>query len=461
VKERAVETQRDLDIAISSLELVDTHEHLLTEDQWSGNNAKLLEGLKQGYPGTDWSDDSPDILQDLFFNYVPSDLEVAGATKDAIGRLFDPSAGDIESRFAGIRDAWQATRLTGYGEAVQLIAREVYGLEELTTEGLERAQRRLEELRQPGERLRLLSEVARLDHVQIDDFQWACNPDPSGPDFFLYDLSWASFANGDLQIDQIQQETGVEVADLDDLREAMASIFRRYAPCAIAVKAQHAYTRTLCWEKRSDEDAARALADVLAGGDRIDEATRLVVGDWCWARGVELAIEHNLPFKLHTGHHAGTGGMPIDWVRAGNLCPLLAAYPEARFVLMHISYPYNDELVSIAKHYPNVWVDLCWAWSIDPYSSVDFVRRFLHAVPINKLFAFGGDTFWPTASVAYSTQARRGLRKALEAEIADGYISEIEAIGIAGRLMRENQYACFDIEGTRAAARAELEAVQV
>jgi uncharacterized protein len=303
--------------------------------------------------------------------------------------------------------------------------------------------------------------VARLDHVQIDDFQWACNPDPSGPDFFLYDLSWASFANGDLQIDQIQQETGVEVADLDDLREAMASIFRRYAPCAIAVKAQHAYTRTLCWEKRSDEDAARALADVLAGGDRIDEATRLVVGDWCWARGVELAIEHNLPFKLHTGHHAGTGGMPIDWVRAGNLCPLLAAYPEARFVLMHISYPYNDELVSIAKHYPNVWVDLCWAWSIDPYSSVDFVRRFLHAVPINKLFAFGGDTFWPTASVAYSTQARRGLRKALEAEIADGYISEIEAIGIAGRLMRENQYACFDIEGTRAAARAELEAVQV
>ena len=181
------------------------------------------------------------------------------------------------------------------------------------------------------------------------------------------------------------------------------------------------------------------------------------MGDWCWARGVELAVEHNLPFKLHTGHHARTGQMPIDWVRAGNLCPLLARYPEARFVLMHISYPYSDELVSIAKHYPNVWVDLCWAWSIDPYSSADFVRRFLHAVPSNKLFGFGGDTSWPTAAVAYSIQARRGLRRALEAEIAEGDLTEPEAITIARRLMRDNQYACFDIEGTRAAIRAQLQ----
>ncbi|MGH8515760.1 MAG: amidohydrolase family protein, partial [Gammaproteobacteria bacterium] len=335
-----------------------------------------------------------------------------------------------------------------YGEAVRLIAREVYGLDSFTPESLEGAQRKLEELRQPGERLRLLSEVAGLDHVQIDDFQWACKPDESGPDFFLYDLSWAGFANGDVKVEDIQQETGIEIATLEDLREALAAIFRRYAPSAIAVKAQHAYTRTLRWEERSDEDAAQALAVVLAGGE-VEEATRLALGDWCWARGVELAIEHNLPFKLHTGHHAGTGYMPIDWVRAGNLCPLLARYPEARFVLMHTSYPYTDELVSIAKHYPNVWVDLCWAWSIHPYSSADFVRRFLHAVPSSKLFGFGGDTMWPTAAVAYSIQARRGLHRALEAEVAAGDLTEQEAITLARRLMHENQYSCFDIEGTR------------
>jgi uncharacterized protein len=451
-KESLVETQTDLGLEISSLALVDTHEHLLPEDQWAGDNAKLIEQTKQaGEPG--WGDDSPDILQDLFLNYVSSDLEVAGAGKEALRRLFDPAAGDIESRFSGIRDPWEATQFTGYGEAVRLIAREVYGLDSLTVEGLEGAQRTLEELRQPGERHRLLSEVAGLDHVQIDDFQWACTPDESGPDFFLYDLSWAGFARGDVKAEEIHEETGIEISALEDLREASAAIFRRYAPCAIAVKAQHAYSRTLRWEERSDEDAARALAVVLAGGE-VEEATRLTLGDWCWARGVELAIEHDLPFKLHTGHHAGTGYMPIDWVRAGNLCPLLARYSGARFVLMHTSYPYTDELVSIAKHYPNVWVDLCWAWSIDPYSSADFVRRFLHAVPSSKLFAFGGDTMWPTAAVAYSIQARRGLHRALEAEVAAGDLTEQEAITIARRLMYDNQYACFDIEGTRAAIRA-------
>jgi hypothetical protein len=454
-----VETQTDLGLEINSLALVDTHEHLLPEDHWSGDNAKLIERMKEAGQ-SEWGDDRPDILQDLFMNYASSDLEVAGAGRDAIQRLFDPAAGDIESRFAGIRTEWDATRYTGYGEAVRLIARQVYGLDSITPEGLETAQRKLEELRQPGERLRLLSEVARLDHVQIDDFEWACKPDESGPDFFLHDLSWANFANGDLKTEQIHQETGIELATLDDLREALAAIFQRYAPCAIAVKAQHAYRRTLRWQERPDEAAARALAVVLAGGE-VEEATRLVLGDWCWARGVELAIEHNLPFKLHTGHHAGTGQMPIDWVRAGNLCPLLARYPEARFVLMHTAYPYSDELVSVAKHYPNVWVDLCWAWSIDPFSSADFVRRFLHAVPINKLFGFGGDTFWPTAAIAYSIQARRGLQRALEAEIVAGDLTEPEAITIARRLMRDNQYACFDIEGTRAAIRAQLAPAEV
>ena len=136
------------------------------------------------------------------------------------------------------------------------------------------------------------------------------------------------------------------------------------------------------------------------------------------------------------------------------MCSLLARYPEAKFVLMHIAYPYSDELVALAKHYRNIWVDLCWAWSIDPYSSRDFLRRFLHAVPSNKLFAFGGDTGWPTGTVGYAIQARREIQRALEAEIAEGYMTEKNAMAIATRIMRNNQFSCFDVEGTRANIRS-------
>jgi uncharacterized protein len=442
----------DLALAIAEMPLVDTHEHLASEEAWLAEEA--------------------DVLQDLFWPYYAgADLHVAGATAEALrcsvgfapsavdGVVsFDPGDADLEARFARIEEAWRAMRHTGYGEAVRLLAREVYGLDELTASGLRDAQSHLEKLRGPGERLRLLRDVAKLDHVQIDSERWAIEADPDAPEFFLHDISVGRFCAGDLDLRAIHRPTGIEVASLEDLREALTAIFNRFGPTAIAVKAAHAYERTLRWEERADDEAARALAAVLAGGGEADPASRLAIGDWCWARCVELAVEHDLPFKVHTGTYACTGSLGIERVRAGNLCGLLARYPEARFVLMHIAYPYGDELTAIAKHFPNVWVDLCWAWALDPRSAGEFVRGFIHAVPSSKLFAFGGDTQWPTNALAFSLQARRWLTRALAAEVAAGDLTEAEAIELAGRFMYSNQHACFDVEGTRAAATASLAA---
>lgn len=427
----------DLAEAIAAMPLIDTHEHLHAERYY------VAEG--------------PDVLQAIFDHYLLADLIVAGAAPEAVARLVDAGDPDIGARFAGVRDAWEACQQTGFGDAARLIARLVYGLDEITPDGLEGATARHAALRRPGERLRLLREVARLDHVQIDDPEWACRPEPAGPDFFLYDLSWANFCDGRLELPRVHDETGIAVATLADLRDAFAALFARHGPLAIAVKSQHAYRRTLHWRERTDAEVAPLLAMVLAGRE-LSEEERLCLGDWCWARGVELAIEHNLPFKLHTGYYAGYGRMPIDRIRAGHLCGLLARYPEARFVLMHIAYPYSDELVALAKHYPNAYVDLCWAWSIDPWTTRDFVRRMIHAVPINKLFAFGGDTFWPAASVAYAAQARAWLTRALQAEVDDRLLTERQAIAVAARLMQANQRACFDLDGTRAAIHRELAA---
>ncbi len=425
----------DLAHHIEATPLVDTHEHLRKEP--------------------DWLENGPDILQDLFGNYVPADLNTAGASPDAMTRLMDASDPDIAGRFKGIQGAWEATQFTGYGEAVRLIAEHIYGIDELTGETLESAGEKIKALRKPGERYRLLHDVANLDHVQTDDFSWPCLPDHSGLDFFLYDLSWAGFCNGQIDTEQIHAETGVEVKDLRTLKQGMEGIFAKHGPCAIAVKAQHAYNRTLNWIERNDVEASAALSQVLNQPvEEISVETYLCLGDWCWARGVELSIEHNLPFKIHTGYYAGNDRMPVSRIPAGNMCELFARYLDAKFVLMHIAYPYNDELVALAKHYRNIWVDLCWAWSIDPYSSRDFLRRFIHAVPSNKIFAFGGDTGWPTSSMAYAIQARNEIRRALEGEIAEGYMTEKQAMQIATHLMRDNQFACFDVEGTRANIRA-------
>ena len=410
---------------IQSTPLVDTHEHLRKEAEFVENG--------------------PDILQSLFQNYVSADLEVAGASKQAVETLL-AAGGDVAERFLGVQQAWEAVQHTGYGEAVRLIARLVYGMEDVNADAIEASRAKHEQLRRPGERLRLMREVARLDHVQTDDFVRPCLPDASGPDFFFYDISWVNFANGRPDVEPLAQETGIEVKDLASLREAMQQVFATHAASAIAVKTQHAYQRTLRWREREDVDAARALQSYLRDPYAISEEDALCLGDWSLARGVELCIEYDLPLKIHTGYYAGHSRMPVDYIKAGHLTPLLARYPQARFVLMHIAYPYSEELIALAKHYPNVYADLCWAWSIDPFSSALFVRRFLHAAPANKLFAFGGDTSWPTAAVAYAHQARLWLTRALQAEVDDQYLSEKEAMRLASRLMHENQYRCFRVE---------------
>lgn len=116
--------------------LASSHEHLDSESTYTKN--------------------PPDILRNLFYNYVPADLVVAGADPAAVEALLDSNNPDIRGRFQAVEQAWQAVRFTGYGEAVRIIASEIYGLHEITADGLETAHANSSAFGQPGERLRIL-----------------------------------------------------------------------------------------------------------------------------------------------------------------------------------------------------------------------------------------------------------------------------------------------------------------
>ena len=426
----------ELEQHIQRTPLMDTHEHTEQEDIYVN--------------------DGPDVLRDLFDNYTQIDLIVADATPEAVQRLLDSHDPDVAARWTGVSQAWQYCQNTGYGQATRLIARQAYGIDKITLSTIEAASTRNKELRQPGERLRILKEVGNLDHVQIDNGIWACYPDPTGLDFFLYDLQWAFLSSGMIDLDALQKETGIGITDIRTMRMALEALFSMYGTIAIAVKSQYAYNRTLLWHERSDAEAEHVLSKLLKGQE-IGIEDKLCIGDWCLSRGVELAIEYDLPFKIHTGILFGHNLMYTDHISSGHLCGLLQRYPKARFVLMHIAYPYYHELVVMAKHFPNVYLDMCWSWSIDPYGATDFLRHVIHAIPSNKLFVFGGDTHWPNQSVAYATQARSWLTRALQAEIDDGLITESEAINLASLIMRRNQETCFNLEEKRTAIRKAYE----
>ena len=418
---------------VNTARIHDTHEHMVSEEVFLG--------------------EKPDVLRTIFCHYVTSDLCVAGASLPAVEMLINAANPDIATRFRGVKTAWDATRLTGYGEAASTVAQHFYGMEQITEAALIEAQASLPARWNRGDRLRLLKEVGNYDHIQNDDFVWSTQPDPGEGDFFLKDLSWAGLASGLMEFEKLYQATNIKVHSLESLREAMAQLFARYAPCAIAVKSQHAYHRSLAWTKRSDAEVRPLINRAVGDAAKLTDTERLCLGDWCLAEGVELSIKYNLPFKIHTGYKAGHGCMDVSDVSPALLCPLLRAYPGARFVLMHTGYPFLDETLGMAKHFPNVWIDLCWAWAINPRATGQFVRSFIRSVPLNKLFGFGGDSLFPHHSVAFSRQMRRHLVQALEGGVRAGDFSERQAVEIARRLLQGNQEEFFDLKRVRQANR--------
>lgn len=439
----------DLDHFIAQAPLVNTHEHQST-NEW------LL-------------DQTPDILDLIVDNYFSGDLHTADPSLPHhqwgidLGLVAQETGPSLEARYQRLAPAIHQARHTSYGEAQRLMLAELFDVDDFSLASLQSAQEQLRATWKPGMRRSLLAETAKLDHVQIDTFAPVMPPDSEDREFFLYDVQLGFLCNGYVQglreLDprwqpHLDAVWPGDINTLEELRGAIAAIYEHMGPIAIATKLPHAYLRTLRWQERSDADAARALESNLQLGHAASVDAKLTLGDWVWSRVMEHSIAHGLPVKIHTGYYAGNFHMRPDFIRPGHLSPLLKAYPEAKFVLMHIGYPYEDEMVAMAKHFPNVWVDLCWAWSIDRRSSTEFVRKFLSAVPYNKLFAFGGDTIKPHNVVGYALQARHGLTDALQTLVGERFCTEAEALEIAAAVMRENQYVVFDIAGTRANLRA-------
>jgi len=420
----------DLTYKISATPLCDTHEHLFRHQQFRPERL--------------------DVLGALFENYVAADLVGGGAGPDVVAALTDPAGGSVADRFHAVSTAWRHCRHTGYGEAVRLAAAYFYELAELTPDALAAAQDRHARLMATRTRRQILQQDALLDHVQIDDFTMSVTPDEEDADFFLYDISLHKLVSGVPNLDELAGLTGGEVHDLNSLQAAVEAVFAMHADQAVACKTQHAYDRTLAWYPRDRSDAAAVFAQYLNAPSEMSTADKLLLGDWCLDLCAALAHEYGLPIKIHTGYYAGHSRMPLEFVACKHLCGLLAAHLDTDFVLMHNSYPYSEEMVALAKHYPNVYVDMCWAWSINPFEAARFLRSALHAAPVNKLFVFGADTSWPFATYAYAMQTRRWLTHALQLEIQDGHMTETEAMAVAERVMCQNQYDCFARLGRRA-----------
>mgnify|MGYP001826579755 CR=1 FL=1 len=163
---------------------------------------------------------------------------------------------------------------------------------------------------------------------------------------------------------------------------------------------------------------------------------------------VAKAGEHQLPVKLHTGYYAGENNMPLSRLinNPGSACGLCRAAPETPFVFMHICYPYYEELISVAKHYTNAYIDMCWAWFVNPLAAKDFLKKYLVTAPANKVLCFGADYAIVENVVGHAVVARRGITQSLAELVDEGWLDLDEALRLVPQLMNGNAQRIFQLK---------------
>lgn len=104
----AKETYNIILRAIEEMPVIDTHEHLPT-------------GVEESRRGED-------ILGEYLTHYLSSDLISAGLSADDLAKALDPSLPLME-RWDLVEPFWEVSRYTGYGRALDIAVRDIYGFD--------------------------------------------------------------------------------------------------------------------------------------------------------------------------------------------------------------------------------------------------------------------------------------------------------------------------------------------
>jgi len=434
----------DLRRAVSDIRIVDTHEHLLQEE----------DRLKE----------SVDVLSTFFSCYAPSDLRVAGMSKEQLSLIRDTHI-PIEQRWQIFEPYWEHIRNTGYARVLETAVKDLYHVESIDRKTYLEISRKISEANQPGLYESILKKKAGIDVSLLDP------PEPDRVDvdtrFFVPVRRFEDFilirSRGDLE--SLERKCDRSIHSLSDLINALEMEFEKSASSIAAVKIGLAYQRPIYFEKTGYCEAEGVFKEIhsrkvfrevdVKGYERREfqeislDQTR-ALQDFMVHKIIQLAIKYGLPVQIHAGVHEGTMNV-VNNSHPTLLINLFAEYDEARFSVFHAGYPYVSEVASIAKTYPNVYVDMCWLYAISPLVAEQALSELLEIVPSNKILGFGGDYFFVEGTYGHSVLARRCIAKVLAEKVEEGSFSKQHAMWLAKRLLREN---AFDLFLSRRSARS-------
>ncbi|MBN1511074.1 MAG: amidohydrolase family protein [Phycisphaerae bacterium] len=411
----------DIRHTVHSIPVIDTHEHLEEE------SARLARPLDFAV---------------LFEQYAGHDVRSAGMPEDDWQKCLKPDT-PLAEKWRLFDPYYHRTRNTAYCKAIEIAVRDLYGIEELNAQTVGSLSERLAERNRPGVLRWILQERCGIERTCVNALDVQFLRSQSTCDLFRQDLAVVAFLSWPIPFDAIEEHAAASVNTFAEYAKAIDTIFAKYGPQACAVKQQSAYWRPQCFDDVADADAANIFDRTRRDPEAVSLAERKAIQDWAFHRCIRNAIDHGLPIQIHTGYKAGCNYMDLCDIAPARLNNLFVQYPRAVFDLFHIGYPYEGEVLALAKHFENVYIDFCWAWIIDPVATRQFLKRCLTALPWNKVFGFGGDYLVAEPVYGHLAIARAQITRALCELVEEEYFTVPDAVTAAQRVLHDNAAAVF------------------
>ena len=408
--------------AVDQIWIIDTHEHLQDEYRYLKRPADFLAML----------------------NYVASDLISSGMTFEQLRYIQDQKV-PLPKRWEVFQKYWKEIRFTGYSRAIRRSIQDLYGIDvdTLTPETAHLLNEKIVAAHKPGIYRHVLKDKARIDLSIVDR-----NSVTPTPGLFVQVRRFDNFVNifNSKKLNSLAKLTGMKIDSLEDLCRALETQFEKDTnkPGVVAVKSALAYDRRIFYPLPT-EAQAKAAFDKVKSGKPVPYAEILPLQNYMMHQICKLAEKHDLPFQFHTGLQTGSGNT-ITNSKPTDLVSLISKYPKVKFVIFHGSYPYGHELSTIAKNFPNAYIDMCWLHIISPKISRDSLSEWLETVPANKITCFGGDYNTIESVYGHAEMAREAVAEVLAEKVLRGYLTEAEACELAVKLLRNNAIDIYQLK---------------
>ena len=342
----------------------------------------------------------PDPILAVVAGYFRSDLVSASSDEDVL--FLEDTGRSLEERWPVLEKAWKRTCYTGYAEVTKRTLAKFYGEEALTLDALRRMQGKLLDTSDPQVFDRILEEAniaARLEDIYTghEDHDAKAVLDgtfelPPRSRLTISLLGYHAIRSYE-EVRALIAPLGRRVTSLDEYLEACREIFQGCkAFGAVACKDQSAYNRAIDYgnptRAQAEEIFNWLVADPRRSASYPDGIKPL--DDYLFHAFMRMARDMDLPVQIHTGHMAGVRN-DIVKTNAIGLTSLLELHQDVRFDLFHANWPYSGEILFLAKNYPNVAIDFCWANIIDPYYCQEMFKQALTSVPHGKIHGYGSD----------------------------------------------------------------------